>query len=67
LPDSHRVIVAPGDGLADAAIVAAEAAERLIVEPVLRDAPLPRPLYLRPPDVSPPAADRHRLRSGSPT
>jgi tRNA threonylcarbamoyladenosine biosynthesis protein TsaB len=64
LPDSDRVIIAPGDGLADAAVVAAEAAERLLVEPVPRDAPLPRPMYLRPPDVSPPAADRHRLRDG---
>jgi tRNA threonylcarbamoyladenosine biosynthesis protein TsaB len=65
LPDSHRVVVAPGEGLADAAIVAAEAAERFLVEPATRD--LPRPLYLRPPDVSPPAADRHRLRGGSRT
>jgi tRNA threonylcarbamoyladenosine biosynthesis protein TsaB len=65
LPKSHRVMVAAGDGLADAAIVAAEAAEILQVDPVSRDAPLPRPLYLRPPDVSPPAADRHRLRGGS--
>ena len=64
LPEGHRVTVAPGNGLADAAIVAAEAAEGLIAAPVPRDAPLPRPLYLRPPDVSPPAADRHRLRGG---
>ncbi len=65
LPESHRVIVAAGNGLADAAIVAAEAAETLLAGPLPRDAPLPRPLYLRAPDVSPPAADRHRLRSGS--
>ena len=61
LPEGHRVTVAPGDGLADAAIVAAEAAEILRANPHLHDTPLPRPLYLRPPDVSPPAADRHRL------
>ncbi len=62
LPERHRVVAAPGDGLADAAIVAAEAAERLLADPASRDTPLPRPVYLRPPDVSPPAADRHRLR-----
>ena len=65
LPAGHRVTVAPGDGLADAAIVAAAAAECLLVAPSSHDAPLPRPLYLRPPDVSPPAADRHRLSGGS--
>lgn len=65
LPDSHRVTVVPGDGLADAAVVAAEAAEIMMADPLPRDAPLPRPLYLRQPDVSPPTADRHRLRSGS--
>lgn len=64
LPEDHRVAVAPGNGLADAAIVAAEAAEGLLAAPLQRDAPLPRPLYLRPPDVSPPAADRHRLQGG---
>jgi tRNA threonylcarbamoyladenosine biosynthesis protein TsaB len=62
LPDDHRVTVAPGGGLADAAIVAVEAAESLSAGPPAPDAPLPRPMYLRPPDVSPPAADRHRLR-----
>lgn len=65
MPGEGRIVIAPGDGLADAAIVAAEAAEKLQAAPVPRDAPLPRPLYLRPPDVSPPAADRHRLRGGT--
>jgi tRNA threonylcarbamoyladenosine biosynthesis protein TsaB len=65
VPANEGVSVASGDGLADAAIVAADAAESLLVEPLSRDTPLPRPLYLRPPDVSPPAADRHRLRSGA--
>ena len=65
LPQDHHVTVAPGDGLADAAIVATEAAERLLAGPLPRGTPLPRPLYLRPPDVSLPAADRHRLRGGS--
>ena len=64
LPDNYRMTVAPGDGLADAANVAAEAAEYLLTAPAPHDPPLPRPLYLRPPDVSPPDADRHRLRSG---
>ncbi len=67
LPERLRVIKAPGDGLADAAIIAAEVAERLLAEPAPRDTALPRPMYLRPPDVSPPAADRHRLRGGSGT
>lgn len=58
LPEDHRVTAAAGDGLADAAIVAAEAAEIWLTDPAARDAPLPRPLYLRPPDVSPPTADR---------
>jgi len=65
LPESHRVTVAPGNGLADAAVVAAEAAENLLAGLLPSDTPLPRPLYLRPPDVSPPAADRHRLHGGS--
>ena len=65
LPASHRVTIAAGDGLADAAVVAAEAAENLSANPQLGKAPLPRPMYLRPPDVSLPAADRHRLRGGS--
>ena len=65
LPKSHRVAVAAGDGLGDAAMVAAEAVERLLADPTLREGPLPRPLYLRPPDVSLPAADRHRMRGGS--
>jgi tRNA threonylcarbamoyladenosine biosynthesis protein TsaB len=64
LPGGHRAVAAPGNGLADAAIVAAEAAEGLLAVPLPHDMPLPRPLYLRPPDVSPPAADRHRLRGG---
>jgi tRNA threonylcarbamoyladenosine biosynthesis protein TsaB len=65
LSRSHRVTVAPGDGLADAAIVANEAAESLISAPAPRDVLLPRPLYLRPPDVSPPTADQHHLRGGT--
>lgn len=65
LPESYRTTVAAGDGLADAAIVAAAAADILLADPAARDAPLPRPLYLRPPDVSPPTADRHRLRRES--
>ena len=60
LPDRHMFTFAPGDGLADAAIVAQLVADRWPAAPP--DAPLPRPLYLRPPDVSAPAADRHRLR-----
>ncbi len=55
----------PGAGLlamcaqeADAAIVAALAAGL----PAPADAPPPRPMYLRPPDTSPPGADRQRLR-----
>lgn len=63
LPQSHRITVAPGDGLADAAVVAAVAAESLLDGPSPTDTP--RPLYLRPPDVSPPAADRHRMHGGS--
>jgi tRNA threonylcarbamoyladenosine biosynthesis protein TsaB len=62
LPEGYRTTVAAGDGLADAAIVAAEAADILLADPAARDTPPPRPLYLRPPDVSPPTADRHRLR-----
>lgn len=65
LPDGHRVAIAPGDGLADAAIVAAAAAENFLAGPLPGDTPLPRPLYLRPPDVSPPAADRHRSPGGA--
>lgn len=67
LSEGHRVVIAPGDGLADAAVVAAEAADSMLANPVSRDAPLPRPVYLRPPDVSSPAADRHRLRDGRAT
>lgn len=62
LPEDYRTIVTAGDGLADAAIVAAEAADILLADPAVGDAPLPRPLYLRPPDVSPPTADRYRWR-----
>ena len=65
LPDGHRMTVAPGDGLADAANVAADAVEQLLKAPAPHGTLLPRPLYLRPPDVSPPAADRQRLRSGT--
>jgi tRNA threonylcarbamoyladenosine biosynthesis protein TsaB len=62
LPGGYRTMIATGGGFADAGIVAAEAADILLADPTVRDAPLPRPLYLRPPDVSPPADDRHRLR-----
>lgn len=62
LPDGKHVIVAPGDGLADAALVAADAARSLAAGIAPQHGKLPRPLYLRQPDVSPPTADRHRLR-----
>lgn len=65
LPETCRAVVAPGDGLADAAIVAAEAAAVFQAGPISEDTPLPRPVYLRPPDVSLPSADRHRLPGGS--
>lgn len=62
LSDDSCVRLAPGPVLADAAIVAAEAAEMFLSNRSGFDATALRPLYLRPPDVSPPAADRHRLR-----
>ncbi len=65
LPDGFHATAAPGDGLADAAFVAIEAAENFPANGFAQDAPPPRPLYLRPPDVSLPAADRHRLRNRS--
>ncbi|MDH3738022.1 MAG: tRNA (adenosine(37)-N6)-threonylcarbamoyltransferase complex dimerization subunit type 1 TsaB, partial [Alphaproteobacteria bacterium] len=64
LPADYRATTAAGDGLVDAAWVAADAAETLAKGPLATDAPGPRPLYIRPPVVSPPSADRHRLHSG---
>ena len=46
---------------ADAAIVAALAAA-LAAQDDIGKIPPPRPMYLRPPDTTPPAADRQRLR-----
>jgi len=46
---------------ADAAAVAALAAITFAGSPGMEISP-PRPMYLRPPDTSPPAADRQRLR-----
>ena len=63
LTPTCRATAADGDGLVDAAFVAAEAAEILSKGALPKDLPPPRPLYLRPPIVSPPSADRHRLRS----
>lgn len=65
LSGDRRFTVAPGDGLTDAATVGVLACEMWRETRPPRGAPPPRPLYLRPPDVSPPAADRHRLRPGS--
>lgn len=60
LPEDARL--APGDGLADAAIVAGLAVTQLTTGGSDATGLPPRPLYLRPPDATPPAADRHRLR-----
>lgn len=49
--------------LADAAVAAKLAARRIVADPSVLAAGPPRPLYLRPPDATPPGADRHRLRS----
>jgi len=65
LPQDCRYVCASGTGLADAAVVACEAGERWQRGDVALDAPAPRPLYLRPPDVSPPTADRHRRTAGA--
>lgn len=49
--------------LADAAVAARLVARRIAAHPAVLTADPPRPLYLRPPDATAPAADRHRLRS----
>lgn len=58
-PDTRSLPVVPQ--LADAAIAAALAGDAFAagMEP---DLPPVRPLYLRPPDTTPPSADRQRLR-----
>ena len=54
LQETHNFIIGEGDGLADAAIVAAEAAENILLGQPIHEYLPPRPVYIRPPDVSPP-------------
>ena len=54
LPKNHNFIVSEGSGLADAAIVAAEGAENILLGSSVMDQSPPRPVYIRSPDVSPP-------------
>ncbi len=48
----HDMVVVPGEGLPDAADVAELAAERAERDGLPRVSDFPRPLYLRPPDVT---------------
>ena len=54
LQKNHNFIIGEGDGLADAAIVAAEAAENILLGLTINEQLSPRPVYIRPPDASPP-------------
>jgi tRNA threonylcarbamoyladenosine biosynthesis protein TsaB len=52
LSKKHNFTIGKGDGLADAAIVAAEASENILLGLPIQEQLPPLPVYIRPPDVS---------------